>query len=330
MLLAKYNIQEGVTEHINSYLAEAELSFSDYKTLILSKFPIPAVHSALVSSLQKAKTADQVEVRKALENQACKNQTAEDEKETIDDNSANLTDMALKEKSKQELMDIPNLEQGYITQLNVLRRKLTRIIAAKPDVIVTQYPQSAQKHAQQSAKLNRHTHAITNIKQSIFDYEAKIETLINKRNTLQQKIHQIEHRIEKRLAKQEHRKKREHARVGYLITGEGIQEILSVNNRHLLAKNIHEQDNALEKKCAELIHDSDQLHYPCLLEQLPNHLSKQKPLSQFELEALKSILKYMREHLLYEQQINNIEESLTKIKHSISIQIAKITKLREK
>ncbi|HFE6383530.1 TPA: kinectin 1, partial [Legionella pneumophila] len=74
MFLANCNIEELVTEHIKQFLADEELSFSGLKDLILSKAPIPWIHSSVTATLLKSRDSDKTEVKKNLEQQAYKAQ----------------------------------------------------------------------------------------------------------------------------------------------------------------------------------------------------------------------------------------------------------------
>lgn len=72
MFLANCNIEELVTEHIIQFLADEELSFSGLKDLILSKAPIPWIHSSVTAALLKSRDSDKTEVKKTLNNNLIK------------------------------------------------------------------------------------------------------------------------------------------------------------------------------------------------------------------------------------------------------------------
>lgn len=324
MLLANYNIQEFVTEQINSFLAEDELDFSNYKTLILNKSPIPIVHSTIVTTLNNSKKSDQIEVQKALEKQTYKNQLAEDEKQKKNGHSASLKDEELKERLTRELNHIPTLERSFTTECALLNHQLIRLLEA-----VHHHEPSVNK-IPKPISINKYTHEIEDLRKSILDYETKIQTIIEQRKNAQMKLQEIETRTEQRLEHQKKRTRREQARVGYLSTGEGIQETLSSKNRTLLSNSITDQYKALEKKCAELIQETEQINFAWFLEQLPSHLAVTKKLTAPEIDALKTILKLMKQHLLYEQQSVSTLDSLSKKKQSISLQLIKLQGLKVK
>lgn len=324
MLLANYNIQEFVTEQINSFLAEDELDFSNYKTLILNKSPIPIVHSTIVTTLNNSKKSDQIEVQKALEKQTYKNQLAEDEKQKINDHSASLKDEELKERLTRELNHIPTLERSFTTECALLNHQLIRLLEA-----VHHHEPSVNK-IPKPISINKYTHEIEDLRKSILDYQTKIQTIIEQRKNAQMKLQEIETRTEQRLEHQQQRTRREQARVGYLSTGEGIQETLSSKNRTLLSNSITDQYKALDKKCAELIQETEQINFAWFLEQLPSHLAVTKKLTAPEIDALKTILKLMKQHLLYEQQSVSTLDSLSKKKQSISLQLIKLQGLKVK
>ena len=330
MLLANYNIQELVTEQINSYLAEDELSFTDYKAQILSKSPFPKVHSAIVTILNNSKKTDQIEVQKVLEKQACKNQLAEDEKQKKIDELAGIKDEALKERLVRELNHIPTLEVSYATEITLLKRRLLHLLESNTSVEVIQNQRTDINRIPVRIPTNNHARDIARFNKSILDYQTKAQGLIAQRKSSQLQLDKIDKRSEKRLANHLKRTKREQARVGYQTTGEGVLDTLSVKNRSLLAQGIQDQFSALEKKCAELLQESEQIHFAYFLEQIPNHLTSTKKLSETEIAALKSVLKLMKQHLLYEQEILSSQDSLTIKQHSINIQMSKLQELKTK
>jgi uncharacterized membrane protein YqjE len=326
MLLANYNLPELVTEHINKYLSSSALSFSDIKSLLLSKAPIPQVHVNITALLTEAKEKNKAKVKTALETQAYKNQMAEDKKQKEHDETEEIKDDESKKRLKRELDHIPGKLNTYESDCRLQERKLARLLASRPNVEVTQHPGKAgTKKSSNSTKLEEHERAVERAKTSLMDYQDKIRLLYVERNSIETKLKEIETRSEDRKDRRHARSRRAQAGVGYHSSGEGVEDALSQRNRLLLAKSIETQYDALEKKCAELIQDSEQINYPFFLDELPKYLDNtEDAVTVQEVIALKATLKFMKKHFECEQQAASSEDSLNKKRQSISAQIVKL------
>lgn len=330
MLLADHNLPELITEHINRYLSSNDLSFPDFKALILSKAPIPQIHSSIATLLTDAKNANQAKVRKALEVQAHKNQQTEDKKQKEHDQAEEIKDDESKESLSRQLKRIPKQINTYEADCRLQERKLARLLGARPNVEVTQHPQTGLKKSSTS-KLEEHERAVERARSSLLNYENKLRLLYVERHSIQTKLKEIETRSEERKERHHRRVKRAQASIGYLSSGEGIEETLSPRNQSLLTKSIETQYDSLERKCSDLIQNSEQINYPYFLAELQKYLEKASVnLTIPEVMALQSILKLMIKHLEFEQQAASSEDSLNKKKQSISSQIVKLQELNKK
>lgn len=330
MLLANYNIQEMITEQINLFLTNYELSFSELKSLILSKAPIPQVHSNIVRILTESKNKDEIKVKKNLETQAFKRQRGEDEKQKKHDIDEEVDDEDSKARLERELKHIPTQLINYETECRLLELKLHRLMEAAPKVEVSQHTNKNLKNTQ-SKSLEEHLRSVEKIKSTIQTYEVKIHSLLVEQSTIQIKLRDLEIRAKDRRERENRRTRRSQASIGYLSTGEGIEDTLSTKNQSLLEKSIQAQQNALDKKCSELIQDSEQINFPYFLEELPNHLAKKSiNLSNAETEVLHAILKLMNQHLKFELQVANTEESLNKKNQSITSQNSKLQGFKDR
>lgn len=330
MLLADFNIPDLVTEQVNVYLARTKPSFSELKALLLSKAPIPEVHTRIISILTESRDTNLNTVQKALEAQAHKKQLAEDEKQKKLDQYEETKDEELKKRLNRELRHIPTQISSHETEIQLLQIKLARILEAPPQVEVTK-KSSSHRDKIHSSTLNEHNRAIEKIKKSILDYELKIQTLLEEQDTSQIQLKEIEARSEMRKTHHDKRTLRAQARVGYRSSGEGIEETLSTKSRRLLTNSIKSQREAIKKKCADLIQDSEQINFPYFLEELQNHLKSTKTkLTTQETDALHAILKLMKKHLEFEHQAVATETSLKIKKQFISSQLTKLTELNSK
>ncbi|KTD60825.1 Dot/Icm T4SS effector LegC3/PpeA [Legionella shakespearei] len=325
MLLANYNLPELVTEHINKYLSSSALSFSELKTLLLSKAPIPQVHVSITALLTEAKEKNKAKVKTALEAQAYKNQMAEDKKQKERDETEEIKEDESKKRLKRELDHIPGKLKTYEADCRLQERKLARLLASRPNVEVTQHPVKAGVKKSSASKLEEHERAVERARTSLMDYQDKIRSLYVERNSIETKLKEIETRTEDRKDRRHVRSRRAQAGVGYQNSGEGVEDTLSQRNRVLLAKSIETQYDALEKKCAELIQDSEQINYPFFLDELPKYLENtEDAVTVQEAIALRATLKFMKKHFECEQQAASSEDSLNKKRQSISAQIVKL------
>ncbi|HAT6978910.1 TPA: kinectin 1 [Legionella pneumophila] len=328
MFLANCNIEELVTEHIKQFLTDEEFSFSGLKDLILSKTPIPWIHSSVTATLLKSRDSDKTEVKKNLEQQAYKAQLAEDKTQKEQDDAEALKDKKLKEILTRELNHIPTQISEQQTELRLLHYKLERLFESQTKVDVIQHPGSPLKKTKSSSS---HSASIERLQRSINEHEIKIQSLFEQEINNKIKLNEIEKRTNIRSQHHTKRVKRAQARIGYNSTGEDALSTLSGKNQSILLRSIQKQHHALEKKCSDLIQEADQINYPLFLEELQKFLNKKnRNLSSQEIEALKSVIKFIKQHLEFEHEAINTRSSLHIKKQSISSQIVKLRELQNK
>lgn len=328
MFLANCNIEELVTEHIKQFLADEELSFSGLKDLILSKAPIPWIHSSVTATLLKSRDADKTEVKKNLEQQAYKSQLAEDKIQKEQDDAEALKDKKLKETLTRELNHIPTQISEQQTELRLLHYKLERLFESQAKVDVIQHPDSPLKKIKSSSG---NSASIERLQRLINEREIKIQSLFEQEVNNKIKLNEIEKRTNIRSQHHTKRVKRAQARIGYNSTGEDVFSTLSGKNQSILLQSIQKQHHALEKKCSDLIQEADQINYPLFLVELQKFLNKKnRNLSSQEVEALKSVIKFIKQHLEFEHEALNTQSSLQIKKQSISSQIVKLREVQNK
>lgn len=244
MFLANCNIEELVTEHIKQFLADEELSFSGLKDLILSKAPIPWIHSSVTATLLKSRDSDKTEVKKNLEQQSYKAQLAEDKIQKEQDDAEALKDKKLKEVLTRELNHIPTQISEQQTELRLLHYKLERLFESQAKVDVIQHSDSPMKKIKPSSS---HSASIERLQRSINEREIKIQSLFEQEVNNKIKLNEIEKRASVRSQHHTKRVKRAQARIGYNSTGEDILSTLSGKNQSILLRSIQKQHHALEK-----------------------------------------------------------------------------------
>lgn len=319
-------VQEVVTEQIVKYLSTTELSFIELKKLILNKAPIPEIHSNLVTLFNETKKVKQIEVQKALEDQAYKNQIKEDKQQENKDLEDEEKDNTLNRNLLQSLKQIRTQINDYETIVQAQTRKLEKLFENEPSIQL-----KINKKKNNGSSINSYLSSIQKIQQSIQDYQVKIQRLAVKKNNLTKQLSEIETHNSERKQRHEKRKQRADARTGYRSSGERIEDTLSIKNKTLLSKNIQDQHNALELKYSEFIQNSEHINFPFFLDELHKYINKSKTkLSVQDVEATNTLLKFMLQHLAFELQSTNMEESINKKEHFIRSQIQKLEQLKTK
>ena len=351
MLLANLSVQGFVTEQVNAYLTKNKLTFLILKEHILSKAPIPPVHLSIIETLTAYKKTDQKEAQEKLEKQAYKNQLAEDEKQKKQEHSAALNDEELKEKLTRELNHIPTQLNSYETESTLLKIQLAKLLEVIPVVEVTprdtshhhEHPSPyPQEHQHQHQNQHEHQviiekpvphaetdHAINRLKKSILEYDVKTIALTEQKKTIQKKLRSIEERARARLTTHLERVSREQAISEYNRSKNKIMNTLSPENQLLLSRGIQKQYKFLEQQCEDLIKETEQINYIFFIEQLHDHLNKNKYTSS-EIEAINAILKSIKKHLQFEHKAASIQDNIEKKKQLINSQRVRLQGLQEK
>ncbi|HDR0608329.1 TPA: Dot/Icm type IV secretion system effector LegC3/PpeA, partial [Legionella pneumophila] len=280
------------------------------------------------ATLLKSRDSDKTEVKKNLEQQSYKAQLAEDKIQKEQDDAEALKDKKLKEVLTRELNHIPTQISEQQTELRLLHYKLERLFESQAKVDVIQHSDSPMKKIKPSSS---HSASIERLQRSINEREIKIQSLFEQEVNNKIKLNEVEKRASVRSQHHTKRVKRAQARIGYNSTGEDILSTLSGKNQSILLRSIQKQHHALEKKCSDLIQEADQINYPLFLEELQKYLNKKKhTLSSQEVDALKSVIKYIKQHLEFEHEVINTQSSLHIKKQSISSQIVKLRELQNK
>ncbi len=341
MPLADYNVQEFVTEQVNVYLQDNKFTFSELKTLILSKSLISELHSQMVVILTQAKQQDQAEVKKKLETQANKKQLEEDKRQIKEEHAAALKDEESKEHLNAELKDNSSQLNANENELFQLKIQLARLIETESrQGQVHQYEQAHQHGHEHQREHSHHLKpslttqdeskaAIAQVNRDIEQCNFKIRALLIQKIDIQKSIGDIETRAKKRLVLQLERNSREQARIGYETTKGGLRDALSTENWTQLSTNIQKQHRALEIKCAELIKAIEEINYMLFLTQLPRHL-EHFSLQLTEIDALKTILKLIKQNIQHEQEAKDTSDSLNKQKALIAEHYGKLRGFKAK
>jgi hypothetical protein len=318
MPLADCTIQELVTDHIKQYLSKNNPNFAELKALIVSKAPIPQIHSNIVTHLTQMKDKDCTKVQKALEHQAYKNQITEDEKQKKRDTSEESRDEEVTKRLKRQLNHIPTQLNNYNTERRLLEYKLSRLMNEAAKIEVTQHT-NPEINKKISSSYEEYLRSIERVKSSIASYDIKIQALNRDQVTLHVQLNDQENRAQVRLIRHKSRVRRAQARTGYLSSGEGIDETLSSKNHTQLTKSIQDQHQALEKKLIDLIQKSEHINFSFFINELQLYLAQPDiKLKIHEIDALNACIKLMNAHLEFENQARHTQTSINIKKQHIS------------
>lgn len=326
MLLSDCNVQDLIKEQITDYLTKNELTFLELKAHLINKVPIAQVQSKIITILSNIKKTDQNNVEKNLKNRAYKNQINDDNNQKIQDKEKSIEDEKTKKRLIRELKDIPTQINDYEVECSSLRAKLTRLTQSPPVIDVTHHHEPKTKKSKNQITSEEYFLSVDRLNKSIFQLEAKIIALSHRRLVISSSLQDIESREDDRKESQRQRDARSQARSGYESTGEGILDTLSYTNQTLLENNINTQKIALDLKLSNTIKDAEQINYPIFLEQLQSHLKSLK-LTTPEIEALRSIIQLMHQHLEHKQHVATTQDSLNKKRFSINSQKVKLDTL---
>lgn len=325
MTLSNCNIQDLVTTQIKDFLLNNQLSFHELKALITEKKPIPDVQDTTVKILLKMKTDDLTQVKTTLENQAYSVQKAEDahEKKLIEAEAS--SDKEIAKRLTREYTHIPILIASHNQECTLLRNQLADLIQSLPAVVITHSHQDKLNSSQPAH--NKKTR-IEHLQKSITQFENKIKNLSNKHQHIHSQLTKIKERTQARLGKKESIDAREEAYATYLVSGIGFMGSLSKKNQIRLANRIKDQQHALESKCIALIEDAQAINFAFFIGLLPNHWSNLS-INHKEGEAVRMMVKLMKHHLHFEQQIATTQESLDRNRVSLTTRLMKLSALND-
>lgn len=320
MLFSNCNAQDVVTEKMNDYLSDNELSFKELKAYLISKSPIPEVHGECVKFINSAAHAERDKVKKVLETQAFKTQVAEDEKQIQNDAKEKTKDEEQKKRLLKEIDEYPELLLKLENECSLLHRKLARLL---------NLPVVTKKTKNKSTRRDEDVQEIDRLRASITQRQIKMATLTRTHLSNEAKLQEIDAHEYKRNNHKFDIERRAQASAGYKTTGERVEDTLSDKAQEKLRKSIRDQEQALELKYAQLIKDAETINYAFFLGLMPNHLKDFK-LTSAENEAINHIIKLMKHHLQYDQKAISIEDSLNKKIASLESQNKKLHQMNLK
>lgn len=313
MLLADCKIADLVLEHVSRYLNEPEHSFSDIKEYLVNNKSLSFIYSQLNDTLLEIKTETESHVKKALEDDFYKKQINADEQQKSSEEAEQLID-------KQKYSSLTRKLDSLITSKNAHESTRAMNIHSLNSLLFNSIPQQGVPKKDEK---NREQKKIKQLQEFISTDEKKIFSIINSIDIYQKKLHQLDVKIKQRDAHEHGREQRKQARIGYQSSGQGLESTLSQRSSKHLGQCLEEQQRLIEQKCADLIHEATRYVYPCFIEQLTGKL-RELNLSLNEQEALSIILKLMRQHTQYEQNIIAIKDELKKTKQLIAAQTRKL------
>lgn len=302
MSLADFDIDQHLRMAFAFYLSEKTIPFSDLQNLITNKTHILKIHQDLTNSLNIIRNEDKNSVLISLQEKAYQNQIEEDEREKNRDLGASQREQTQKNNLTKELI----LEK--IT-LNTQRNDLEAITLEQIH------------HTHPHDHNNVHQHQISSLESALKRNEIrrKIDSLSLRINTIEQNLSTLDDQSTERESRRTQRESRIVARLQYIQKkpGIGIENTLSTQNQSFLLTNIQQAHQALDQKYNSLTNRAKQSNYPIFLEELEKHLCTSRRAAQ-EIEALRSIIKFMKQHLNNEKETTIIQSDLNKINTTLA------------
>jgi hypothetical protein len=301
MRLANVNIQDELKLRFSTILSNA--SFEELRTFVLDKTAIRAVHQQIVSLLSEAEKQDSAEAVTALEKTAYDRQVKEDAAEKERDVSARHAD---------ELAQSRLLREHETNRLECagLERELlvNEVLVQSPgpaQAVVHQHPLSTPV-----VGTNLHTHMNSfEVKRQL---QEKIANLSNRRVDIDLELKRLEQQNKAREQRREKRESRLQARVEYAQKSTGIAATLATDNQSRLLTDINTKKQEIQKKCSFLIAEAEKLNYSVFLNQLESYLKNHNTRPAQENEALRNLLKLIRQNLIHDKEVTVLNARLNK------------------
>ncbi|KTD60823.1 T9SS type A sorting domain-containing protein [Legionella shakespearei] len=301
MRLAKFDIQHELKSQFNAILSSA--SFADLKTLVLDKTAISSVQKQIESLLSQAEKQDEADAVAALEKAAYDRQVKEDAAEKERDISARHADALTQSRLIREYEAIKQERSGLERELFV-----NELLVQSPgptQTVVHQHPLSTPV-----VGTNLHTHINSfEIKRQL---EERIAALSNRMVDIDLELKKLEQWNKDREKRREKRESRLQARLEYAQKGTGIAATLASDNQSRLLADIKTKKQEIQKNCTSLIAEAEQLNYSVFLNQLEIYLSHSNTRSAQENEALRNLLKLIRQNLIHDKEVISLKARLNR------------------
>lgn len=313
MLLADCNLTDLVLEHINRYLNEPDHSFSDIKECLVTNSSLSFIHAQLNDALLETKIKTEEQVKKALEDDFYNKQIKADQQQKNHDDSEQLIDKQKHRTLTRKLDSLITLKSTHESTRAINIHSLNSLLfnsISLPDA-----PKKDEK--------NRDQKKIRILQDLVNTDEKKILSIINSITIHQKKVYQLNAKIQQRDDNERDRMQREQARIGHKSSGQGLESTLSQSSSMHLGQFFREQQRLIDLKYVDLIHEANLHVYPCFIEQITRKLGDLN-LSLNEQEALRIILKLMRQHAQHKQNIISIRDELKRTKQLIATQTRKL------
>ncbi|HAT8180832.1 TPA: type IV secretion protein Dot, partial [Legionella pneumophila] len=176
--------------------------------------------------------------------------------------------------------------------------------------------------------LNPNTHVHTHLEATLSsqDIELSIQRINRRISEINKELETLDSRNNEREIRRGDREKRLQARLNYVQKTAGVANTLSPNNQKKLLSNIEKEKQSLTQQHSALLLKADQLNYSIFLQQFELSLqSMQRPFQ--ETDALKAIVKRMKEHLNYKENAASIQSRLDNTVLTIGENLRRLTRL---
>ncbi|ANH13060.1 TPA: Dot/Icm T4SS effector PpeB [Legionella pneumophila] len=322
MSLATYDVKQELVKLTQNFFS-IDHQFSELKNLLTDKKTIPWIHNQIVDQLSQIKKSDEIAMIARLEKSAYEQQMKEDDDEKNRDVEELRQDLLRRNDLTRQLEILRVRKEQYEREL--LIRNTVPHVHTHPDTpVIHQHP--SQPISAPLLNPNNHVHTHLEATLSSQDIELSIQKINRRISEINKELEILDSRNNAREIRRGDREKRLQARLNYVQKTAGVVNTLSPDNQKKLLSNIEKEKKSLTQQHSSLLLKADQLNYSIFLQQFELSLqSMQRPFQ--EADALKAIVKRMKEHLNYKEKAASIQSRLDNTVLTIGENLRRLTRL---
>ncbi|HHL3491745.1 TPA: Dot/Icm T4SS effector LegC3/PpeA [Legionella pneumophila] len=325
MSLATYDVKQELVKLTQNFFS-IDHQFSELKHLLIDKKTIPWIHNQIVEQLSQIKKSDEIAVIARLEKSAYEQQMKEDDDEKNRDVEELRQDLLQRNHLTRQLEILRVRKEQYEREL-LIRNTVSHVHTHPDTPVVHQHPSQPVSVPLPNPNTHVHTHLEATL--STQDIELSIRRINRRISEINKELEILDSRNDEREIRRGDREKRLQARLNYVQKTAGVTNTLSPNNQKKLLSNIEKEKKSLTQLHSSLLLKADQLNYSIFLQQFELSLqSMQRPFQ--EIDALKAIVKKMKEHLNFKEKAALVQSQLNNTIHTIGKHTSTLERLQSK
>ncbi|MGX6642165.1 type IV secretion protein Dot [Legionella pneumophila] len=325
MSLATYDVKQELIKLTQNFLS-LENPFSELKNLLIDKKIVTEIHNQIAVQLYQIKKSDETAVITRLEKSAYEQQMKEDDDEKNRDIEELRQDLLQRNHLTRQLQILGVRKEQYEREL-LIRNTVSHVHTHPDTPVVHQHPSQPIS----APLLDPNTHVHTHLEATLNSQgiELSIQRINRRISEINKELETLDSRNNEREIRRGDREKRLQARLNYVQKTAGVANTLSSNNQKKLLSNIEKEKESLAQQHSALLMKAKQLNYSIFVEQLELSLqTMQRPFR--EIDALKAIVKRMKEHLNYKEKAASIQYQLNNTVRTIGENTSSLERLQSK